>query len=113
MDEGKGIALVILGIVAVIAIVGLVLMFSSGRGAGASVTSPAYVTEPFSNEALGKYYVLPGENEANNEAWRRLYYRDVAGEYAEQPGFARTGDFQQLARAQERVMTQPKGMYAQ
>ena len=111
MDEGKGIALVILGIVAVIAIVGLVLMFSGGRGAGASVSAPGYVSEPFSYAALGKYYVIPGEYEANNEAWARLYYRDVAGQYAEQPGYARANEEKSLARAQERVMTQPRGLY--
>jgi hypothetical protein len=111
MDEGKGIALVILGIVAVIAIVGLVLMFSSGR-TGASVSAPGFVNEPFSYEALGKYYVVPGEPESANEAWQRLYYRDVAGEYAYQPGFARANDDKDLGRAQERIVTGQQGLYA-
>ncbi len=50
MGEGKGLALVILGIVAVIAVVGLVLLFSKASTTGAYVEAGTFVQfEP--NEA--------------------------------------------------------------
>jgi len=42
-DEGKGIALVILGIVAVIAVVGLVLLFTKGGATGKYVVESTFV----------------------------------------------------------------------
>ncbi len=112
MDEGKGIALVILGIVAVVAIIGLVLMFSGGKGSGAAVSAPGFVKDPYDYANLGKYYVVPGEAQSNAEAWQSLYYRDVAGQYAAQPGDARANQEKSLGDAQDRAVTQAKGMYA-
>lgn len=52
-DEGKGVALVILGIVAVIAVVALVLLFTKGGTTGKYVAESTFVQfEP--NEACAK-----------------------------------------------------------
>ena len=58
MDEGKGTAFVILGIVAVIAIVGLVLLLTSNKGSTGKFVTMAGCDSP-STPVRG----LPGENE--------------------------------------------------
>lgn len=57
MDEGKGTAYVILGIVAIIAIVGLVLLLTSDKGSTGKLVSMAGCDAP-DTPVLG----LPGEN---------------------------------------------------
>jgi len=75
-EEGKGIALVILGVVAIIAVVGLVLLFTRTSSTGALFTTATGGTEvcPYAT-AVGEPQWLPvlaahGEHNAFAEQWR-------------------------------------------
>lgn len=74
MDEKKGLALVILGIVAVIAIVGLVLLFKSAMTGGFSITSSQY--------GAPKVYIAEGQALAAQGSYAiGVPYKDVGQAY--------------------------------
>lgn len=116
MTESKNIALAILGVIAVIAVVGLVLMFTRAGSTGGIVTmagcdSPAtpVLAEPGINDAFLQMYldagyscvVAPGQDEYRMKTWCctppsgvPVNQRYIAGNapitpisYDEQPGY--------------------------
>ena len=70
-EEGKGLALAILGIVAVIAIVGLVLLFTSARATGKLAAAPNVGDWGRMSSAANTDY-QPTDNQAYS-----TYYRDA------------------------------------
>lgn len=69
MDESKGLALVVLGIVAVIAVVGLVLLFTGGRSPTGKIITMAGCDSP-STPVLTR----PGENPNFLPQWSTAGY---------------------------------------
>ena len=93
-EEGKGIALVILGVVAIIAVVGLVLLFTRTSGTGALFTTATDGTAvcPIST-AVGEPQWIPvlagpDENEAFLEQWTRANYECIKAKSIDEYGFA-------------------------
>ena len=69
MDESKGLALVVLGIVSVIAVVGLVLLFTGGKGTTGRLITMAGCDSP-STPVLAR----PGENPNFLPQWTTAGY---------------------------------------
>lgn len=103
MTEYKNIALVILGVVAIIAVVGLVLLFTRTSSTGGIVTmagcdSPAtpVLAEPGVNDAFLQMYIdadytctkAPGQDEYSMQTWCCMPPAGVPVEPHYKPGYA-------------------------